>query len=45
MDCSLREARRKEQSIAPKKAFLDPSGPRKGQNSVHKSSFGVSKKA
>ena len=40
MDCSLREASRKEQSIAPKKAFfLDPSGPRKGQNSLHKSSF------
>ena len=24
MDCSLREASRKEQSIAPKKAFLGP---------------------
>ena len=24
MDCSLREALRKEQSIAPKKAFLGP---------------------
>ena len=45
MDCSLREASRKEQSIAPKNAFLDPSGPRKGQNSLHKSSFGVSKTA
>ena len=31
MDCSLREASPKEQSIAPKKAFFDPSGPRKGQ--------------
>ena len=45
MDCSLREASRKEQSIAPKNAFLDPSGPRKGQNSLHKSSFSVSKTA
>ena len=45
MDCSLREASRKEQSIAPKKAFLAPSGPRKGQNSLHKSFFGVSKTA
>ena len=43
MDCSLREASRKEQSIAPKKPFLDPSGPRKGQNSLHKSSIGVPK--
>ena len=24
MDCSLREASRREQSIAPKKAFLGP---------------------
>ena len=24
MDCSLREASRKEQAIAPKKAFLGP---------------------
>ena len=32
MDCSLREASRKEQSIAPKKAL---SGPRKGENSLH----------
>ena len=45
MDCSLREASRKEQSMAPKKHLLDPSGPRKGQNSLHKSSFGVSKTA
>ena len=45
MDCSLREASRKEQSIAPKKHFLDPSGPRKGQNFLHKSSFGVPKTA
>ena len=34
MDCSLREATRKEQSIAPKKAFFgpirtkNPSGPK-----------------
>ena len=45
MDCSLREASHKEQSIAPKKSFLDPSGPRKGKTSLHKSSFGVSKTA
>ena len=45
MDCSLREALRKEQSIAPKKHFLDRSGPRKGQNSLHKSFFVVSKTA
>ena len=44
MDCSLREAPHKEQSIAPK-TFLDPSGPGKGQNSLHKTSFGVSKTA
>ena len=43
MDCSLREASRKEQSFGPKKAFFDPSGPRKGQNSLHKSSFWCSK--
>ena len=43
MDCSLREALRKEQSIAPGKEILDPSGPRKGGNSLHKIFFGVSK--
>ena len=46
MDCSLREAWRKEQSIAPPKNFFsDPSGQRKGQISLHKSSFGGSKTA
>ena len=29
MDCSLREASRKEQSIAPKKALLGPMGTKK----------------
>ena len=41
----MREASRKEQSIAPKKHLLDPSGARKGQNSLHKSFFGVPKTA
>ena len=45
MDCSLREASRKEQSIAPKKAFLGPMRTNKRPNSLHKSSFGVSKTA
>ena len=45
MDYSLREASRKEQSIPLKKHFSDTSGPRKGRNSLHKSSFGVSKTA
>ena len=45
MDCSLREASRREQSIAPKKHFLDPSGPRNSRMSLHKSSFGVPKTA
>ena len=30
MDCSLREASRKEQSIAPKKAFFGPIRTKKG---------------
>ena len=45
MDCSLREASRKKQSIAPKNDCLDPSGPRKGRNSLDKGFFGVSKLA
>ena len=45
MDCSLREASRKEQSIAPKNAFFGPIRTRKCQNSLHKSSFGVPKTA
>ena len=45
MDCSLREASRKNSPLPPKRLFLDPSGPRKARNSLHKSSFGVSKKA
>ena len=30
MDCSLREASRKEQSIAPKNAFFGPIGTQNG---------------
>ena len=46
MDCSMREASRKEQSIAPKNAFFWTHRDRKkGQNSLHKSSFGVSETA
>ena len=41
MDCSLREALRKEQCIAPKKAFFGPIRTKKRPNSLHKSSFGV----
>ena len=40
MDCSLREALHNEQSIAPKNALQ-----KNGQNSLHKSSFCVSKTA
>ena len=45
MDCSSGEASRKEQSVAQKKKNLDPSGQKKGQNFLHKSSFGVPKAA
>ena len=46
MGCSLRKASREEQSITPKKAFFGPIGTTKrAQNSLHKSSFGVSETA
>ena len=37
--------RARSSPLPQKKHFLDPSGPRKGQNSLHKSSFGVPKTA
>ena len=45
MDCSLRTASRKEQAIAPKKAFFGPIKTKKRPNSLHKSSFGVRRTA
>ena len=46
MDCSMREAARKEQSIAPQNAFFwTHRDHKKGQNSLPKSFFGVSETA
>ena len=45
MDCSLREASRKEQSIAPKNAFFGPIRVRKGVFPCQKVSFSCYKEA
>ena len=39
MDCSMREASRIEQSIAPKNAFFGAIGTHRGEKSLHKSFF------
>ena len=44
MDCSMREASRIEQSIAPKNAFFGAIGTHRGENSLHKSFFLVFQK-
>ena len=45
MDCSLREASRKKQSIAPKNAFFGPIRRTKRRKFLTKEFFGVSKTA